>query len=309
MSNTLNKTIYAIIVTYNGSKWVDKCFGSLSNSNIPLKIFAVDNQSSDNTVELIRQNYPNVHLIETGANLGFGKANNIGLKFALKEDADFAFLFNQDAWIQPDTIEKLVAIAEANQDYGIISPMHYDGGNENFDHKFIEYIQHNVCPGLLEDLWFKRMQPIYETTFVNCAAWLVPKKCFQLVGGFDPLFPHYGEDTDYVQRVQFNKFKIGITPSTIINHDSRVQLWEEIKWNKKRMFTIYLSEVKNINGSLRSNMLVFLKNQFNDTTSNLLFRQFKMFMFKIKLVFKIIFAVRSINQARKNTRPKTAFLQ
>ena len=289
-------------------KWVENCLISLRNSTYPLNVIVIDNLSTDGTYNYIKQNFPEIELINAEANLGFGKANNIGLKIAIEQKADYVFLLNQDAWIETNTIEKLVIIAEENKDYGIISPMHYDGSNQKFDHKFIEYIQQTECPDLLQDLWYNRLKTIYSTTFVNAAAWLIPIACVQLVGGFDPMFPHYGEDVDYVQRVHYNKFKVGISPMAKINHDARVQLWSEIMWNKNRMYTIYLSEIKNINGSLRSNLLVFCKNRFDELTSNLLYRQFRLFAFKAKLTARILVNIRPIYLARKSSLSKKAFL-
>ena len=153
-----------------------------------------------------------------------------------------------------------------------------------------------------------KLLPIYETTFVNAAAWLISKKCLLAVGGFDPLYPHYGEDTDYIQRAQYFGFKIGIVPSVKIWHDSKILSWTEILKNRKRMLTIYFSDVKSIGGSLRSNTLIFLKRRFDDLTSHLLFRRFKMFAYHFGLCWDIIWQLRKISKARKISKTKGAFL-
>ena len=75
--------IYTIVVTYNGEKWVDKCFGSLQQSNIPVHIVAIDNASTDGTIKKIKNDYPEVEIIINKKNIGFGQANNIGLQRAL----------------------------------------------------------------------------------------------------------------------------------------------------------------------------------------------------------------------------------
>ncbi len=75
--------IKAIIVTYNGLKWIDKCFSSLYKSETPLEIITIDNGSVDGSIDKIKKNFPQVEIIENGKNLGFGKANNIGLSMAL----------------------------------------------------------------------------------------------------------------------------------------------------------------------------------------------------------------------------------
>ena len=88
MTTNKNK-IYCIVITYNGSKWIDKCFGSLVSSTIPLDIIAVDNGSSDGTLEIIHQKFPEVNTIEAHQNLGFGSANNVGIKKAYDAGADY----------------------------------------------------------------------------------------------------------------------------------------------------------------------------------------------------------------------------
>ena len=119
------KKVYVIIVTYKGRQWYDKCFASLRDSTIPVQTIVVDNASNDGTVEYIREHYPEIHLIESKENLGFGKGNNLALRYAYEHDCDYVFLMNQDTWLTDvDTISKLVDLSQRYPDYGIISPMH-----------------------------------------------------------------------------------------------------------------------------------------------------------------------------------------
>ena len=99
--------VYVIIVWYNGAKWVTRNIQSLLNSNIPVQIICIDNCSTDQTETLLKQ-FPRITYIKAPSNLGFGKANNIGIDLALKQQADYVFLLNQDTWIYPETIENLV---------------------------------------------------------------------------------------------------------------------------------------------------------------------------------------------------------
>lgn len=84
-----NPKIYFIIVTYNAMKWAEKCFSSLRNSSIPVHTIVVDNGSIDGTQDYIKSQFPDVELIQSAENLGFGKANNIGIEKAYKNGADF----------------------------------------------------------------------------------------------------------------------------------------------------------------------------------------------------------------------------
>ena len=93
------KKIVAIIVTYNAVPWLERCLGSLQASSVPVQTVIVDNRSTDETVNTIRTRYPQTVLIENQENLGFGQANNIGIRYALEHEATHVLLLNQDAWI------------------------------------------------------------------------------------------------------------------------------------------------------------------------------------------------------------------
>ena len=101
----MNKKTLTIIITFNAMPWIDKCIGSLLASNHTTDIHIYDNGSIDGTVDYIKTAYPTTFIKNTGKNLGFGKANNLGLKFAIKENYNFVFLLNQDAWIEPDALD------------------------------------------------------------------------------------------------------------------------------------------------------------------------------------------------------------
>ena len=83
--------ILTIIVSYNFERWMKPCLESLTRSVHPTDVLVIDNGSTDRTVSLLRESYPWVRLIANGENLGFGRANNIGLRLALDEGYDAAF--------------------------------------------------------------------------------------------------------------------------------------------------------------------------------------------------------------------------
>lgn len=213
--------VYVIIVTYNGKKWYERCFDSLRQSTIPVTELAIDNASSDDTVSFIKTNYPEVKLILSEKNSGFGQANNIGIKQALNEGADYVFLLNQDAWIEPDTLKTLIEIHQSNPQYGILSPMHLTADRNQIEPLLLQRLADHATTDIrfVEDAYFNRLNGVYDTKYVNAAAWLLPRKTLETVGGFDPIFFHYGEDDNYINRVIYHGFKIGISPKTVIVHD------------------------------------------------------------------------------------------
>lgn len=212
--------VYVIIVTYKGRQWYDKCFGSLRESTIPLQVIAVDNSPGEEDAEYIKSNFPEVHLIKTNENLGFGRANNIGIRYALDHGCDYVFLLNQDTWIDKDTLARLVQIAEKHSDYGIISPIHLNAERTAIN-MLIGLGAHHRNEKLLSDLYLNKTGELYETNYVNAAAWLLPRKTLEMIGGFDPIFKHYEEDDNYLNRVIYHGLKIGVCPAAQIVHDHK----------------------------------------------------------------------------------------
>ena len=229
-------------------KWAERCFGSLKSSSIVPDILVVDNGSTDGTQSYIKENFPEVNLLQSEKNLGFGKANNIGLQKALDEGYDFAYLLNQDAWVMPDTFEKLIEICKRNPNYGVLSPMQIQANKEHLDCYFVKNVigySQQTEPLFIDDVFFGRKNEIYDVTYVMAAHWMISRKCLETVGGFSPTFPHYGEDDNYMGRVIYHNMKVGIVPSLSVVHDraGREEKKEKLIYMGYIRSLIYLSRL------------------------------------------------------------------
>lgn len=191
-----------IIVTFNAMKWIDICLSKLYNVD-GVRLIIVDNASPDGSSQLIKQKYPNVTLIESKENLGFGKANNLGLRSALDQGFEYIFLQNQDAAIDEKNLNRLIELAEKNPDYGIISPVHFKNDNE-IENLFATYVKKTLFEG-----FNPQSDKLLDADFINAALWLLPAKTIKEIGGFNPLFSHYGEDFDYISRVKYFGYRLG----------------------------------------------------------------------------------------------------
>lgn len=216
--------VYFIIVTYNAMKWAERCFTSLRQSSIPIRCIVIDNGSTDGTQEYIKANFPEVDFIQSEENLGFGKANNIGIEKAYKEGADFFYLMNQDAWIYEDSIQQLLDVYNTypdNSQIGILSPMHLDGSENKLDLHFENYLAQDTRNNrLLSDIYFGQAKPFYEVKFVNAAHWFIPRNIIKKVGGFNPYFFYGAEDFEYINRVTYFGLKIIVCPKSKVIHDA-----------------------------------------------------------------------------------------
>jgi len=211
-----------IIVSYNSMQWIERCYDSLRMSSVQCDVVTVDNGSTDETVDFIREHYPEVEIIENNSNLGFGRANNIGLQKVLDGGYEYVYLLNQDAWIKPDTIEKLVAVSKKHPEYGVLSPIQMQANEEYLDYGFANWVIGNGNSKRrvrIDDIFFDRNNDVYDVDFVMAAHWLMTRQCIETVGGFSPTFSHYGEDDNYLHRTKYWNFKIGIVPSCIAVHD------------------------------------------------------------------------------------------
>lgn len=219
-----------VIVTYNSMHWLSKCL----ESTRPFPVIVVDNNSEDKTVEFIENNHPHITLLKQKRNLGFGEANNVGIAYALQQNINYIFLLNQDAYLEKVTIPKLMEIQQRNSDYGVLSPVHLTGKGDRLDRNFSLYVNYDANPDFYSDhVLRKSLKEVYEVPFVNAAGWLISRKCLETVGGFDPIFFHYGEDENYCHRLKYFGYKIGIVPTTKLYHDRENRLNQEINSDQK----------------------------------------------------------------------------
>lgn len=198
-------TFDVIFVTYNSSKWIENCFTSILKSNYSsdkLNIIVVDNASTDNTVKLLEDykekngaSFNSFTIIKEQQNLGFGKANNIGFK-AGKSDA--VCFFNIDTEIFEDTFDELSkAIDKSDETVGVWELRQFP-----YEH-----------PKLYDAL-------TGETTWVSGAAFVVRRKVFEKVNGFDEKIFMYAEDVDLSWRIRAEGYKLIYVPRAKITHYS-----------------------------------------------------------------------------------------
>ncbi len=293
--------IYVIIVTYNGAKWVKACFDSIKQSNIPLETIVIDNNSSDNTVELIKKQYSFAEVIETGTNLGFGKANNIGIEKALKRNADYVFLLNQDASIYSNTIELLIEAHQKNTEYGILSPIQL---NEqlNLDTRFFKYTSNFNALNFQDFLLQKKGGNVYQVKFVNAALWLISKECLLKLKGFNPFFQHYGEDNNFVDTCHFYSFKIGIVPFSFGIHyrNQEILPLSKLSLSKGRynFYTILLKKLLNLNHSFLHVYFLVLNSFIRLFLKGIIQLKFNLSIIAIFSIVKIHFNLKRILENR-----------
>jgi len=300
--------ISIIIVTYNGMQWIEKCLNSISSK---YEIVVVDNNSTDNTVSFIEENYSRVHLIKQSKNLGFGGANNIGMSYALNKGADYVFLLNQDAYLVDNVLDDLIKVHVNNKDYGVLSPIHVNGAKTKMDLNFQRFILKNK--DFTNDLVLNNhVKIVYDIPFVNAAAWLIPKETLLKIGGFDPLFYHYAEDDNYCYRLKYHNLKIGFVPNKFIIHDREFRKKKKITSLKENLLLkerLYKDSLANINVDFDYLFSKYSKINIKGMITSLLqlkFSVFKRFYLENKLLNSLKIEIKSSREI--NVILKTNYL-
>ena len=111
------KKVAFIVIGYNNADILPECFESIySQSYKNVEIYFVENGNQDNSVAMIRKDFPKVKVIEPGENTGFARGNNIGIQTALEDsEVGYVALLNSDARVKKDWVEKIVSFAAKSQ--------------------------------------------------------------------------------------------------------------------------------------------------------------------------------------------------
>ena len=295
--------VLVIIVSYNFGRWIDRCLGSLQQSEHPVDIVIIDNASQDHTVQRIKEDYPFIRLIESKSNLGFGKANNIGMQIALEEGYDAVFLMNQDAWIAKDAIGILAKLCQEDSSYGIFSPVHLTGNGDKPDPGFGIYAELETLAQLPEG---KKILPL---PFVNAAFWMIHVSVLKKVGGFCPLFYHYGEDKDFVNRLHYHGYHMAYSPLAFGCHDREYRPLTHEGFLRTE-YVYHLSEYANIRYSFPKAFGYAFLATLKKSMESLFKGKFKLSAEYISMSFRLLFKSGDILRYRKqNKLPNPNYIQ
>ena len=226
------KTVLVIVVTYNGMRWLDRSLGSVY-ADADLYVF--DNDSADGSADYVEAHYPQAKLVRSADNLGFSKPNNLGFSYAIEKGYEYVYLLNQDAWLEVGALEKLVAASRSNPGFGVLSPMQMTAGFQDLDYQFSK-----IVSGISEGR-SGNGTGLLEVKRVMAAHWLIPVSVIKRIGPFEEdLFPHWGQDDEWCNRLHFFGLKIGVVPGARAVHD---RAWREEPLEKLARRNYYMGSL------------------------------------------------------------------
>ena len=241
----MNPRVLVIVVSHNGMRWLPRCLSSVMpgaktpDSAPEVDVYVWDNASTDGSADFVAENYPQAILVRSRENLGFSIPNNKGFEYAVRQGYDYAYLLNQDAWVEPGALDLLVASARAHPEYGVLSPLQMTDGYKELDRQFARLLPADTksapfvlgeapngsartksapfVPGEERD---RDGEGVVEVRRVMAAHWLVPVQVVEKIGPFEEeLFPLYGQDDEWCRRLHFFGLKVGVVPQAQAVHD------------------------------------------------------------------------------------------
>lgn len=214
--------VSVIVLTWNQRAVTLECLDSLREQHYPnAEIILVDNGSEDDTVAAVRAGYPEVSIVENGRNLGFAEGNNTGIRQALRGEADYVVLLNNDTAVDPKMLELLVAPLEADRTIGITGPkmLYFDhpetiwcAGNR-IDQRTGESIRLRA-----EEADETRDESMQEVDFITACAICLRREVIETIGLLDERFFIYYEETDWCARAVAAGWRVIYVPQARLWH-------------------------------------------------------------------------------------------
>lgn len=232
----MKKKVSIILVTWNGKKQTLECLESLRSLKTPhdVQIIVVDNGSSDGTHEAVTSKFRSVVVLSLSSNLGFTGGNNVGIKQALGDGAEYVWLLNNDTQIDRNALSLIDAFDD--NEVGIAgSKIYFAPGYEYHKEKYSMSERGKVlwyAGGIID---WKNMYCFHrgvdqvdhgqydrteETPFVTGCSMMVKKEVFEKIGLLDEKFFAYLEDLDFCLRAKQMGYKLLYVPQSIIWHNN-----------------------------------------------------------------------------------------
>jgi GT2 family glycosyltransferase len=199
--------VSVIILNWNGLEDTIECLESLKNITYPTyEVIVVDNASSGNDVEVLRERYQDyIHIIQNEKNYGFAKGNNVGIRYALDKGADYVLVLNNDTVVAPTFLNELVSCCRKEHKIGAVGPKLYYYDNPTRVQLPELYQMVGDAPANMKTL--------------SGAAFLVGRKVWEQVGLLDEVFyPAYCEDRDFFERLKEHGYRIVCVPASKVYH-------------------------------------------------------------------------------------------
>ncbi len=241
--------VFVILLNWNGMEHLPVCITSLRRQSYSnLRVVMVDNGSIDDSVNYAQREFPGIDILKNDHNVGFAKANNQGLYYAIDKGAKYAVLLNNDTECDPHFVERLVKVAESDESIAACAP------------KILYFQTRDIINGIGTEVsmfgygWDRgigekdegQYDNVCEVFGVSGGAMLIRLDVVKRIGAFDPSYFIYFEDIDLSWRIRAWGYRIVAVPGAVVYHKYSATMGA-MKLRKE-----FLSEKNRIRGVLKN---------------------------------------------------------
>ena len=201
------------ILNYNGMRWLPELLTTLKQEALPdQRIYVVDNASSDESLQYIANEHPDVTIIRYRENLGYAEAYNRAIPHAFADGCDWVCLQNTDTIVQPGWLAPMATAAAANPAIGIMGPVFTEWTSDSPNY-YMRGRCRDVIPYMTD-----AAQPPSDRDWVEGSSLFLRKDCFNQIGGLNPLYFMYWEEADLCRRARHEGWRVVIVPGSVCKH-------------------------------------------------------------------------------------------
>lgn len=219
-----NSLVFIVIVNWNGLRDTLDCVASVYKMDYGnFEVIVVDNGSADDSVPVIHETYPHLVIIKNNRNLGYTGGNNTGMRYAMDLGADYVWLLNNDAVVEPGSLSALVAVAEKSPEIGLASPViryYFDPDTVQHSGGYVDWKNFKFLT--LENREGSGDDRERGNVFLWGTALLVKRSVIDSIGYLNEKYFAYYEDMDYCVRAAGRGYRCAVADEAGIYHkDSR----------------------------------------------------------------------------------------
>lgn len=249
--------IYIVIPVHNRKDFTKNCLLSLREQTYKnFKTVIIDDGSTDGTAEILKSDFPEVHVIKGDGNLWWTAATNLGVNYALDNNADYVLTLNNDTIATKDFLEKMIFWAESTPN-ALLGAFAIDAETKKpvYGGEIINWKLAN-SKFLLDILPKEKWYGLHEVTHFPGRGLLIPSKVFLEIGLFDEKhFPHYAADYDFTHRAIRAGYKV------YCNFDAKLMIYPDASGDaqnrKKKSLKNYYNHLFGMKGG--GNLIRFTK--------------------------------------------------
>ncbi len=208
-----DQAIGILILNQNGEGWLPVIYDSIRSQRQPhVRVYLVDNASTDSSVELTLEKYPDVIVIRMPQNLGYCMAYNLAMPYAFADGCAWVIWANNDIRLEPSCLKEMARVPTTDPRIGVVGPGFLAWNSDDPNYYMVGNHPYAIDPtGVMPS-------KAIDVDWVEGSFLMVSRRCAEAVGPLDPYLFFYWEETDFCRRARYLGWRVVLAPSALARH-------------------------------------------------------------------------------------------